>query len=201
MAGMPRRSPLQQLARASNVRRLPYAFVAIALVYGGILLGTGLTSLWHDRALITELRGHGATATAAVGSSVPEQLTGVWTSAKPGPSFGFRLPGGRLALTEDTQFDGGPSASPPAGAGLRFLVVRYDPANVGVVLPEAVVAHPSYVHLIALCAEGAGFAAAGLALGAWWWWRQRRRRSRQTAMICAVLRSPGAADPAAAAGG
>jgi hypothetical protein len=54
MSGMPRRSPLQQLMRAGTVRTLPYAFVAIALVYGGILLGTGLTSLWHDRALIAE---------------------------------------------------------------------------------------------------------------------------------------------------
>jgi hypothetical protein len=201
MSGMPRRSPLQQLVRASNVRALPYVFVAIALVYGGILLGTGLTALGHDRALIAELRGHGATATAAVGSSVPERLTGVWTSARPGPSFGFRLPGGRLALTEDTQFDGGPSASPPAGTGLRFLAVRYDPANVSVVLPAAVVAHPSYARLTALTAEGAGIAAAGLALGAWWWRRERRRRSWQTAMICAALRSPGAAYPAAAAGG
>jgi hypothetical protein len=29
------RIPLQQLVRASNVRALPYAFVAVALVYGG----------------------------------------------------------------------------------------------------------------------------------------------------------------------
>jgi hypothetical protein len=191
MAGMPRRRPLQQLVRVSNVRALPYAFVAIALVYGGILLGAGLTSLWHDQALVTDLRGHGATATAAVGRSVPERLTGAWTSAEPGPSFGFRLPGGRLALTADTQFDGAPSVSPPAGGGLRFLVVRYDPANVGLVLPEAVVAHPSYARLIALTAEGAGIAAAGLALGAWWRRRERLRALRHTALICAALRSPG----------
>ena len=187
---MPRWSPLQQLARPSSARALPYALVAIALVYGGILLGIGLTSLWHDRALITELRGHGATATAAVGSSEPERLTGVLTSARPGPSFRFRLPGGRLALTEDTQFDGGPSASPPAGAGLRYLLVRYDPADVGEVLPAAVVAHPSYARLTALTAEGAGIAAAGLALGTWWWRRERRRRSMRTALICAAMAPP-----------
>ena len=62
------------------------------------------------------------------------------------------------------QFDGGPSVSPPAGGGLQYLVVRYDPANVGVVLPEAVVAHPSYARLMALTAEGAGIAATALAL-------------------------------------
>jgi hypothetical protein len=189
MSGMPRRSPLQHIARASNVRALPYAFVAVALVYAGILLGTGLTSLRHDRALISELRRHGATATAAVGSRVPERLTGAWISGSPGTSFGFHLPDGRVALTADLQFDGAPSASPPAGGGLRYLVVRYDPANVAVVLPEAVVAHPSYARLMALTAEGAGIAAAALALGAWWWWRERRRRSRHTALICAALQS------------
>jgi hypothetical protein len=189
MSAMPRRSPLQQLVRPGNVRALPYAFVAIALVYGGILLGTGLTSLWHDRALITELRGHGAmTATAAVGA--PERLTGTWVSAATGPLFGFRLPGGRLALTADTQFDGGPSASPPAGGGLRYLVVRYNPGDVGTVLPEDVVAHPSYARLAALTAEGAGITAAALALGCCWWWSQGRRRSRHTAQICAGLRGP-----------
>ena len=189
---MPRQSPLPQRARAGRARALPYALVALALIYGGILLGTGLTSLWHDRSLIAELRGHGATATAAVGSSVPERLTGVWASPRPGPSFGFRLPGGRLALTEDTQFDGGPSAFPPAGDGLRYLLVRYDPANVGEVLPAAVVAHPSYARLTAVTAEGAGIAALGLALGAWWWRRERRRRSRHTALICAGTVSPAA---------
>jgi hypothetical protein len=190
MSGMPRRSPLPHIARASNVRALPYAFVAVALVYGGILLGAGLTSLRHDRALIAELRRHGATATAAVGRRVPERLTGAWNSGDAGPSFGFHLPGGRVALTADTQFDGSPSASPPAGDGLQYLVVRYDPANVGVVLPAAVVARPSYARLMALTAEGAGIAAAALALGAGWWWRERRRRSRYTALICAALPPP-----------
>jgi hypothetical protein len=77
MSAMPRRSPLRQLVRASNVRALPYAFVAIALVYGGILPGTGLTSLGHDRALITELRGHGAMmATAAVYARLGRSFAG-----------------------------------------------------------------------------------------------------------------------------
>lgn len=195
---MPRRSPLRQLVRTGNLRALPYAFVAVALVYGGILLGTGLTSLWHDRALIAQLRGHGATATAAIG--VTARLTGAWTPGTSRASFGIHLPGGQLALTADTQFDGAPSASPPAGDGLRLLTVRYDPANVAVVLPEAVVAHPSYARLTALTAEGAGIAAAALALGASWWERERRRRSTDTALICAALRSAGPGDPAAEGG-
>ena len=68
--------------------------------------------------------------------------------------------------------------------------MRYDPANVGEVLPAAVVAHPSYARLTAVTAEGAGIAAAGLAAGAWWWRRERRRRSRHTALICAGPVSP-----------
>jgi hypothetical protein len=53
------------------------------------------------------------------------------------------------------------------------------------------VAHPSYARMAALTAEGAGIAAAGLAVGAWWWRRERRRRSGPTALICAALLSQG----------
>jgi hypothetical protein len=36
----------------SRISLLPYAFVAIGRAYGGILVGTGLTLLRHDRALV-----------------------------------------------------------------------------------------------------------------------------------------------------
>jgi len=47
---------MPRLSRSGSGHALPSAFMAIALVYGGILLGTGLTSLWHDRPLVA---GHG----------------------------------------------------------------------------------------------------------------------------------------------
>ncbi len=185
----PRRIAPQRLARTGIVRALPYALVIAGLVYGGVLLGTGLTSLQRDRALVAQLRRHGQAATAVVSGWAPVALAG-----GPQASFGFRVSPGRLALTADTPFDGTLSVPPPAGDTTRHVAVRYDPADVGAVLPAAVVAHPSYARETALAAGGAGLTVVALALGTWWWRRDRRRRARRTTLIFeALLAAPGEA--------
>lgn len=185
---MPRPTPVQQLIRASNIRSLPYVAIILALIFGGILLGTGLTSLLQGRALVAELRAHSATATAVVTSWVPEQVqTSSGVKDIPQAAFGFSLPGGALALTADTQFDGTFSAPPPAGNATRYVVVRYDPANVNAVLPAAVVDRPSYSRVTAQAAGGAGVTVVALAAGVWWWRHERRWRSRQKELMLWAL--------------
>jgi hypothetical protein len=188
MSAMPRPTPVPQLTRANNIRSLPYVAVILALIFGGILLGTGLTSLLQSRALVAQLRAHSATATAVVTRWVPEQVqTSSGVKALPQAAFGFSLPGGALALTADTQFDGTFSAPPPVGNGTRYVVVRYDPANVNAVLPAALVAHPDYGRVAALAAEGAGVAVVALAAGIWWWRRERRWRSTRRELVVRAL--------------
>jgi hypothetical protein len=203
MAGMPRPTPVQRLIRANDLRTLPYAAVILALALGGILLGTGLASLLQGRALVAELRAHGATSTAVVTRWVPEQVqTSAGMKEITQAAFGFSLPDGTLALTADTTFDGTFSAPPPPGSGTRYVVVRYDPRNVDAVLPAAVVDHPSYAHSTAQAADGAALIVVALAVGIWWWQRERRRRSaRHEIMFQALLASAAprrAADDAAA---
>jgi hypothetical protein len=198
MAAMPRPTPVQRLTRANNIRSLPYVAVILALVLGGILLGTGLASLQQGRALVAQLRAHSATSTAVVTRWVPEQVQADGGMKDiPQAAFGFTLPDGRLALTADTTFDGTFSAEPPPGSGTRYVVVRYDPHNVDVVLPAAVVAHPSYARSTAQAADGAGLIVVALAAGIWWWRRERRRRSvRQEIMFRALLASAAPRRPA-----
>jgi hypothetical protein len=161
----------------------------LVLVLGGIMVGTGLASLLRSQALVAELRAHGATSTAVVTRWVPEQVQASERMKDiPQAAFGFSLPDGTLALTEDTTFDGTFSAPPPPGNGTRYVVVRYDPHNVDAVLPAAVVAHPSYARSTGQAAGGAALIAVALAAGTWWWQRERRRRSvRQEMMFRALL--------------
>lgn len=176
--------------RASNIRGLPYIPAVIALIIGGVLLGTGLSSLLQSRALVAELRAHSAVATAVV--SGPSDRAG----------FGFPVPGGQLALTDDTQFDGTFSVPPPSGNRTVTVIVRYDPANVNAVLPDSIVAHPSYGRVTLQATVGAGIVIVALAFGIWWWRHERRWRAvRDTlfkaAFVADVLRQ---ADRGGAAG-
>jgi hypothetical protein len=195
MAGMPRPTPVPRLTRANNIRVLPYVAVILALVLGGIMIGTGLASLLRGRALVAELRAHSATSTAVVTRWVPEQVqASAGMNEIPEAAFGFSLPDGTLALTADTTFDGTFSAEPPPGNGTRYVVVRYDPRNVEAVLPAAVVAHPSYARATAQAAAGAALIAVALAAGIWWWRRERRRRAAGREIMLLAVLAPAAPD-------
>ena len=171
----------QRVMRASNIRVLPYVPATIALIVGCVLLGTGLNSLFQSRALVAELRAHSAVARATVASG-PADQTGT-----PQASFGFALPGGKLALTDDTQFDGTFSVPPPSGNATVSVIVRYDPANVNVVLPESIVGHPSYGRVTQQAVLGGGIAIVALAFWIWWWRHERRWRAARDTLFKAAF--------------
>jgi uncharacterized membrane protein YidH (DUF202 family) len=175
----PAGSLLLRLARPDRTRKTVFVLAAIILIIGGVLAGTGISSIQAGQALVSQLRQHSAVATAVISdfqNRTVQTRGGTATVADWG--FAFRLPGRQTALTEDTGFDGTYSAAPPANDNAtRQVVVRYDPANVNAVLPASVVAHPSYRRLMVQVIAGLALCAIALALARWWYRRERRRRA------------------------
>lgn len=101
----------------------------------------------------------------------------------------FPVPDGRIATADDTTFDGMYSIPQPDGKGQTRSTVVYEPGNVNVFLPEAIVEHPSFPRMTTQITAGAATYASATALFLLGW-NRRRRRLRQLAPR-AVLWSAG----------
>jgi len=168
----------------SAIRMVPVLLAGITLITGVIMAGTGVMTIRDGQAMVAGLRAHGVVTPAIADNITTDQLQGGQDEPVTEVQVSFLVPGGRIALTDDTTFDGTYSVPPPKGTGETRAVVRYDPGNVNVFLPETIVEHPSYSRMTAQITVGIALYAAAMSmvlLG----WRHKHRRLRVPASSAA----------------
>jgi hypothetical protein len=174
-------SMLLRLGRPDRTRRWVFVVAAILLIIGGLMAGTAISSIQSDQALVSQLRQHSAVASAVVVDlyDQPDPGRRSGPSTTPNWAFHFDLPGGAIANTHDTSFDGTYSVPPPASRKTIVPVtVRYDPGDVDRVLPASLVAHPSEQRVTVQAAIGGALCLMALVLAGWWFRHENRRRAQ-----------------------
>jgi hypothetical protein len=174
-------SVLFGLGHPDRIRRWVFVVAALLLIVGGVLAGTAITSIRSDQGLVHQLRQHSAVASAVLVDLFDQPDPGRRSGPSTSPNWAlhFDLPGGAIANTYDTSFDG--TASVPLPANRKAIVpvtVRYDPGDVDRVLPASVVAHPSELRLTVQAIVGGVLCLLALGLAGWWYRHESRRRAR-----------------------
>jgi hypothetical protein len=154
----------------AGLRFLPVACTVIALVVGVIMVVAAVVAINGDDGTVGLLRDRGMLAPAVVGeyTLLPARYP------RPTVIITFPLPGGQIAMVYDTSFDGTYSVPPPPDSNASpEVTIRYDPRDVNVFLPEAVLKHPVHPRMARQIEVGAGLCVPAGALIAWC--RIRRR--------------------------
>src|ERR1700753_820337 len=109
-------SMLMRLGHPDRTRKWVFVVAAILLIIGGLMVGTAISSIQSERALVSQLREHSAVASAVVvdlfDQPDPGRRSGPGTT--PNWAFHFNPPRGAIADTNDTSFDGTYSVAAPA---------------------------------------------------------------------------------------
>jgi hypothetical protein len=155
----------------AGLRFLPAACAVIALVVGVVMVVAAVVAINGDDSTVGLLRDRGVLARAVAGeyTLLPARYP------RPTVTIRFPLPGGQIAMVYDTSFDGTYSVPPPPDPNASPAVtIRYDPRDVNVFLPDAVLRHPAHPRMARQLEVGAGLCVPA---GALITWRRIRRRA------------------------